>query len=202
MKAVIQLTGLSADRLRVWERRYGAVQPTRSSGEARHYSRAEVKRLQLLQAGVEAGHRISALVALSNEQLRQYAAAKREPEQRDPLIRAICQFDQSELERLLAIQYVGLGLRRFAASVVAPLLREVGERWARGALPIAAEHLASITIRSFLTTALQFGTRRSDHPAILFTTLPDELHEVGTLLAALFTQDMGVRAIYLHSGEN
>jgi len=41
-------TGLSRDVLKVWKRRYGAVEPTRTAGGQRLYSDAHVNRFRLL----------------------------------------------------------------------------------------------------------------------------------------------------------
>ena len=41
--AVTKLTGLSADVVRVWERRYGAVRPVRSEAGTRLYSDADIQ---------------------------------------------------------------------------------------------------------------------------------------------------------------
>ena len=46
---VTERTGLSQDLLRVWERRYRAVSPTRGPGGQRLYSDADIERLQLIQ---------------------------------------------------------------------------------------------------------------------------------------------------------
>ena len=55
---VAQRTGLSQDVLRVWERRYGAVTPSRSSSGLRVYSDADIERLILLRSATRAGRRI------------------------------------------------------------------------------------------------------------------------------------------------
>ena len=47
MRLVILRTGLTADLLRAWEKRYGAVTPMRSHGGQRLYSDADVERLWL-----------------------------------------------------------------------------------------------------------------------------------------------------------
>jgi len=60
--AVCRITGLSPHVVRVWERRYGAIAPLRTPKGTRRYRPADVERLQLLRAGVEAGHRIGSLV--------------------------------------------------------------------------------------------------------------------------------------------
>ena len=69
--AVSKLTGISADTLRVWERRYRVVEPVRTEKGGRLYSRDEVSRLVKIKALVDEGHAISTLVNLDDEQLHQ-----------------------------------------------------------------------------------------------------------------------------------
>jgi hypothetical protein len=67
---VVQLTGLTADTVRAWERRYGLVRPVRSDGGTRLYSDADVTRLQLAAALTETGHAIGSLAGLDDDALR------------------------------------------------------------------------------------------------------------------------------------
>lgn len=69
--AVSKLTGISPDTLRVWERRYQVVEPTRTEKGGRLYSREEVARLVKIKALVDQGHTISTLVSLTDEQLHE-----------------------------------------------------------------------------------------------------------------------------------
>src|SRR5512141_1849871 len=64
---VAERTGLSQDVLRVWERRYDAVQPVRSPGGQRHYSDADIERLSLLRAATGAGRSIGQVARLPTE---------------------------------------------------------------------------------------------------------------------------------------
>src|SRR5678815_2708765 len=76
-------TGLSPDVLRVWERRYGVVEPHRSSGGQRVYSDSDIERLSLLHRATKGGHGISHVASLSKSRLeelvRDVEAARREP---------------------------------------------------------------------------------------------------------------------------
>lgn len=69
--AVSTLTGIPVPTIRVWEFRYQAVQPARSSGNSRLYSRADVDRLLLLKAAVDAGFQIGTVAQLPDPQLRE-----------------------------------------------------------------------------------------------------------------------------------
>ena len=50
IQVVAKRTGLTADVLRVWEKRYAVVEPGRSSGGHRLYSDVDVERLGLLES--------------------------------------------------------------------------------------------------------------------------------------------------------
>mgnify|MGYP001577080208 CR=1 FL=1 len=71
ISAVARLTGISPHVLRVWERRYGVVQPNRSKNQRRKYSSADIQRLSLLKTLVDNGHSIGSVVELSMDQLNE-----------------------------------------------------------------------------------------------------------------------------------
>ncbi len=196
--AVSRLTGLSPHVLRAWERRYGAVRPLRTPGGTRRYRESEVMRLRLLRAAVEAGHPISEVAALGDAELERRVETREAPAQGplQALLSALHRLDVDEVERQLALQLAALGPRRFGSLVVSPLLREVGERWKAGELCVAAEHLASAAIRSLLGSSLR---RRAlaQAPTVLFTTPPNERHEIGALVAAVAAAEAGANAVFL-----
>jgi len=65
---VAQLTQISVERLRAWERRYGLV-PAHRAGKTRFYSASQLTRLTKIKRLIDAGHPISSLVELTDEQL-------------------------------------------------------------------------------------------------------------------------------------
>ncbi|MDJ0847624.1 MAG: MerR family transcriptional regulator [Myxococcota bacterium] len=67
---VAQLTGLSPDTIRAWERRYETVAPLRSEGGTRMYSESDVARLQLMRALTDCGEQIGSIAPLENDALR------------------------------------------------------------------------------------------------------------------------------------
>jgi DNA-binding transcriptional MerR regulator len=195
---VSRLTGLSPHVLRAWERRYGAVEPLRTAGGTRRYRESDLARLRLIQAAVGAGHPIGDVARLDEAELRRRARV-REGDERPALreiLAALDSLEAAEAERLLGIQLAALGPRRFAQSVVLPLLAEVGSRWERRELCVASEHLASVVVRSLLGPLLR---RRggAPTPALLFTTLTGDHHELAVLVAAVIATDLGANAVYL-----
>lgn len=67
---VSNLTGIPVQTIRVWESRHAVVQPTRSAGNVRLYRRADIERLSLLKAVVDAGHAIGTVASLTDRQIR------------------------------------------------------------------------------------------------------------------------------------
>jgi DNA-binding transcriptional MerR regulator len=199
LRTAARLTGLSPEVLRAWERRYDAVRPIRTQGGTRRYSAADLDRLRLLKAAVDAGHRIGQVAQMEIEELERHARfSESRPEGvLEPILYSLDQLDDATATRLLSLQLSALGPARFAREVALPLVQEIGERWANGRMGIAAEHLASGILRSLLGAALQPTVSSLLGPRIVFGTPTDERHELGLLMAALTALGAGANPLYL-----
>lgn len=199
LRTAARLTGLSPEVLRAWERRHRVVQPLRTPGGTRRYTAADLDRLRLVKAAVDAGHRIGQVAQLDLAELKQCSAVAeaRPAGQRDELLAALDRLDHATCQRLLSLQLSALGPSRFARDVALPLVHEIGERWAKGEMGIAAEHLASGILRSLLGSALQPTASSLLGPRIVFATPTGERHELGVLVAALTALGAGANPLYL-----
>ena len=193
---VAALTGLTADRLRAWERRYDVVRPARSPNGYRAYTADQVALLRAFAKLVERGARIGDLVH------RQPAEVIAESMHRlpsnsplGPLMAAVAALDRDEVEAMVAQQLALRGLRRFADEIVLPLAEMVGDLWVVGELPIAAEHLASEVVLHALKGGLRHGRARG--PMAVCACLPGERHEWGFLTALAHAHEAGWRIHYL-----
>lgn len=70
IQAVARLTGIAAETLRTWERRYRIVDPQRTPGGDRLYSDRDVERLVLVRQLREIGHSVGALSKRPTESLQ------------------------------------------------------------------------------------------------------------------------------------
>jgi DNA-binding transcriptional MerR regulator/methylmalonyl-CoA mutase cobalamin-binding subunit len=199
LRSAAQLTGLSPELLRAWERRYRAVEPLRTPGGTRRYRASDLERLRLLRAAIDAGHRIGSIAGLGDAELAQLGSAVAGPP-RDRLadvLRALDEFAGAEAQRLLAIQLSTLGSVRFAREIALPLLVEIGERWIGKKMCVASEHLATAVLRSMLGSALQPSATSLRGARVVFSTLGGERHELGLLMAALSAMGAGANPVYL-----
>ena len=209
---VSERTGLSQDILRIWERRYRAVAPTRTAGGERLYSDADVERLRLLDAAVTAGRRIGRVAALPTSGLAELVADDRAAKDRGGAARASSDADttfiETALQRVRNLDARGLDdlLRRNAAVIGTPafleqsvvaLLREIGDRWHNGRLSIAEEHMASAVIEAFLVAAIQTMAVPDGAPSVLVGTLPGSRHVIAAALVAAAASAAGWRPVFL-----
>jgi DNA-binding transcriptional MerR regulator len=193
---VAELTGLAAARLRAWERRYVVVRPRRMPNGYRAYTADQVALLRAFARLIEAGERIGDLAARPREDVLAQAEVRSLDESpHAALMEAVRAFDRERLEGLVAQQLALRGLRAFAEEVVMPLAQSVGDLWALGKIPIAAEHLASEVVLHALKGGLRMS--RGSGPLLVGACLPGERHEWGILGTLAVIQEDGWRIHYL-----
>src|SRR6187399_644453 len=146
ISVVAERTGLSRDVLRVWERRYSAVEPMRTPGGQRLYSNDHIDRFRLLAAATKHGRNISVVAALPTADLERLVAeddAERvvSPESlpaqeglADVAMAHTRALDGSALDRELRRTIGRRGLPLFLHDVVPALMHQVGEEWEAGRL--------------------------------------------------------------------
>jgi len=190
---------VSPDLLRVWERRYGLLDPQRTNGGFRLYTHADEERVRAMRRHLAQG--FSAAVAA-----RMALRAPVPPPDADregvlevavgELGAALEGFHDVEgqvvLDRLLATFSIETVLR----DVVLPYLRSLGDRWASGELSVGQEHFASGMLRGRL-----FGLARGFDigvgPRALLACPAGEQHDLGLLCFGIGLREHGWRVTYL-----
>ncbi len=206
--AVTRSTGLTAHVIRVWEKRYGAVKPTRTATNRRLYSDEEVERLGLLRDITRSGNSIGAVAQLPLEKLRALAAETRQGKAGQPgaqaqtpaleeCLAAVTQLDAGALERALVQGAAQLGAQGLLQRVIAPLAETIGELWREGTITSAHEHFASAVLRVYLGQTAQSFAGAERAPVLVVGTPSGQLHELGALLAAAAAANLGWRVTYI-----
>ncbi len=214
IKAVALKTGLTTHTIRVWERRYGIINPKRTETNRRLYSEKDVEKLLLLKRATQAGHSIGQLSELSKEALeglvreqkivRPKHSAESQLKGNEPpelytkaSINAALRFNNDELENILTEASVNFSQPVLVDKIVIPILHELGEEWFRGDMRVAQEHSASATIRTFLGRLLNTIIVPDNAPVLVTATVAGLFHEFGALLAAISAASQGWKAKYL-----
>jgi MerR family transcriptional regulator, light-induced transcriptional regulator len=192
--AVARRTGIGADTLRKWERRYGVLRPSRTTGGQRRYDERDVARVEWLRDRLAEGFRIGEAAALLETD---HASAESSTAGLcEAIVAAVADTDTRRLAALVEQSFTLHDVETAIEEIVGPALRRVGDRWRGGAECIAEEHLLSEVVLARLRSLL--GDRRSAvRGTAVLACAPGERHEVGLLALAVLLQADGWLSIYL-----
>ncbi|WP_395751799.1 MerR family transcriptional regulator [Prosthecobacter sp.] len=222
-----KLSGLSQHVIRIWERRYSALSPSRTGTNRRMYCDEAVKRLKLLKMLTENGHRIGGVARLSTEELEQLAqgtvpvarpvpvipadpTAPSSADDRVPqvpamepahyvesAIEAAKRYDCEGLRKMLLQARLQYGQRGMLHQVLCPLIVKIGSNWQHGEMRASHEHIATAVIRELLLTPVPGSQTPAHAPELVVATPAGELHELGALIVAASARDLGWYVTYL-----
>ncbi|WP_447600118.1 MerR family transcriptional regulator [Nitrospira sp. Nam80] len=203
---VAKLTGLSKDVIRVWERRFGLLQPTRGANRYRNYSDEDVALLRYLKAELDAGGSIGELARLGREELMN-RARRTAPRQSvvghtfdrllQELLAALDPFDRIKFEKRLNGAVAVVPFEEALHGILLPLQEEVGARWHDGRLDVAIEHYVTKQVQQKIFSAMnqlpvaEFGAK------VVVACPPGEEHDIGALVVAYRCRVRGCRVYYL-----
>jgi DNA-binding transcriptional MerR regulator/methylmalonyl-CoA mutase cobalamin-binding subunit len=222
IQTVSQMCGLSTHCIRAWEKRYGAIKPSRSENGRRLYSDTELTRLLMLGKLSSLGNSISLIAQLPDielEQLIEKMSTGRslghfptvsthsknlvEPKTYlNNLFMALHSYKLDILTHELNKASMDLSCKDFALEVVAALFRKVGEYVHNGRMNIAQEHTLSAITKFFIGRRIAQHYRGEVNSKIKVTlaTPIGEYHSIGLLLSSLLLAEHNVNFVYL--GEN
>jgi MerR family transcriptional regulator, light-induced transcriptional regulator len=205
---------VTAHVIRIWERRYRALAPTRTGTNRRMYSEEDVRRLKMLGELTARGHRIGCIAELRLDELEHLLqgdsprgdrsfAVDASPELTTTedyvaaCLTAAKSFEGDRLRRLLQRARLQFGQRGMLRQVIAPLISQIGVAWQEGLLRSGQEHLGTAMIREVLMTPVPGSQTATNAPEIVVATPSGEIHELGALLVAASARDLGWRVTYL-----
>lgn len=207
-----QASGVSPHVIRIWERRYNALSPSRTCTNRRMYCDEAVLRLKLLHVLTENGHRIGRVAGLCTAELEELvkklpvnaevttppAGSLELPAQFvEAAIDASKRYDSDELRGILSQARRQLGQRGMLHHVICPMILKIGESWQQGTLRPSHEHIATAVIREMLLTPVPGSQIAAHAPELVVATPAGELHELGALIVAASARDLGWHVTYL-----
>jgi MerR family transcriptional regulator, light-induced transcriptional regulator len=216
LKVVLKETGLAADTLRAWERRYGLPTPQRTEGGHRLYSQYDIETIKWLIKRQAEGLSISRAVDLWNEKLASGA---------DPLadsagqtfatlatfsatdtnldslrakwIQACMEFNESAAEQVLNQAFSMFPMEVVCTGVLQKGMTEIGSLWYGNEASVQQEHFASALALRRLDALLSATPAPTQNKTVLVGCAPDEWHTFTPLLLSLLLRRRGLNVIYL-----
>ncbi|MDQ6729311.1 MAG: MerR family transcriptional regulator [Actinomycetota bacterium] len=185
---------VTPDLLRAWERRYGLLQPVRSSGGFRLYSEDDAERVARMRRALDDG--LSAAEAARAALDRGLPSTGLLEDGAGRLLAAIERYDEAEAHAVLDAGLAACGLELVLRDVIFPTLTQVGLRWEQGTLEIGHEHFASQLIRGRLLSLARLWNRGAG-PLGLLACGPGEKHDISLIAFGLLLSSHGWRILFL-----
>ncbi|MEO5705398.1 MAG: MerR family transcriptional regulator [Candidatus Limnocylindrales bacterium] len=177
IKQAAARAGVTVPVLRAWERRYGIVDPARSSGGYRQFDEDSVARIRTMRTLVDEGWSPSAAAAailagevpvtLAAEEVYEPGAAAirrsvvdavpadEADALTDRFLDAARRVDPGAIAAVLDDLFARGSFERVATDLLFPALERLGEAWANGDVGVAGEHMASGAVQRRLALALE-----------------------------------------------
>ncbi|HSY80727.1 MAG TPA: MerR family transcriptional regulator [Gemmatimonadaceae bacterium] len=211
-------TGISPHVLRVWERRYRAIEPTRTDGGRRLYSDADIERLRLMALATAAGRGISQVAKLPTKELARLVRDDEEARRQlgttrrgrtsgttagNDVVAARARaraLDAVGLERVLRRSAALVGASAFLDTVATPLLKEIGDQRSAGELAPGEEQLVLVALRRVIEGIVPVLIVSVDAPNLLVATPVGDRQEIEAVMATAGAAIEGWRVTYLGPG--
>jgi DNA-binding transcriptional MerR regulator len=214
IRAVSQETGVPADTIRAWERRYGFPRPQRTPTNQRRYSARDLAAVSWLLARTNEGMAISqAVQRLRIEhpetfRVEQVTTPAPRPSPRNDsraalrerLVEALVDVDGLAAERVFDEALARFSIEEVCLSIVEGALVQIGEHWERGLLPAGVEHFATRLVTRRLSLLFNQLSPPVGRGRIVATCAPGEEHELGLLMLSIFVARRGWSVVFLGGG--
>lgn len=218
LNKVLQETGIKADTLRAWERRYQLPVPARTEGGHRLFSAYDIETIKWLLARQDEGLRISQAV----DYWRELIAAGADPLEgqsqlsslnptfsnddtvRQPLstltrlwIDNALSFNEVEADQILDTAFAQFPWELVCTNLILQGLSDIGKRWYRGEITVQQEHFAAELVVKKLGALTSAAPPVFHQQKVLLSCPPGEFHTIPLLMINTLLRYRGWEVTYL-----
>jgi methanogenic corrinoid protein MtbC1 len=196
------LSGVKMHTIRIWEKRYNVLNPTRTDTNIRLYDDSDLRRLLNISLLIKNGYKISKVASWSESDIKNVVVKVSETKNADPdyvdrFIFHMINFDNVEIEKLLSEVLADYEFEEAYFKVFFKLFERVGTYWQVGSVFPAQEHYISNLFRQKLISAIDNCPVKGDRSAMLFFLPENELHEISLLFYSYLARKQGFNVVYL-----
>jgi DNA-binding transcriptional MerR regulator len=197
------LSGVKAHTIRIWEKRYHLLSPSRTDTNIRFYNDVDLRRIINVSLLVNNGFKISKVARLDELKLKESVleVTKKnttEPDYIERLILYMLNFDNIGFYKLVDEIIAKKGLEESFVKVFFALFERIGTYWQVGSIFPAQEHyVTSILRQKLIAETDKLGFENLNGMTMLFFLPDGELHEMSLLFYAFLAKKYGYNIIYL-----
>ena len=205
IKDLENLSGIKAHTIRIWEKRYNVLEPTRTDTNIRLYDLASLQKLLNITLLHNHGYKISKISKYPPEKIpqlvREIVSEKSAKSHAISAFKmAMMNFDHTKFFSTYNTLLAEKSFREVFYEVFIPLMTELGLLWQSDTITPAHEHFLSYLIKQKLminTEKVQvLEPTKLDKVFVLYLPM-NEIHELGIMYLNYEILDHGYKTIYL-----
>jgi DNA-binding transcriptional MerR regulator len=204
IKDLENLTGIKAHTLRIWEKRYGIIQPKRTDTNIRYFTEDDVQKVLHITMLNRKGHKISKIAKMTSDEIIKLVAHHADVNENfenelDALMMAIFELDATKFNLILDSQINYYGLEYVINVIFYPLLDKLSLMWMAGSIKGVHETFVTNAIKRKIIHQIEnikVKEYRSDIKVLLFLA-ENETHELSALFAEYVLAKNHIKAINL-----
>lgn len=202
IKDLEHLSGVKAHTIRIWEKRYGLLDPERTDTNIRYYSDSDVRKILNVSMLIKNGYKISHVASFDESRLQsEVVRINRNSgdinKHSDHLLLLTVNFDSFGFEQQVDKLISEYDFRKAFEQVIFPFLERIGILWQAGSIFTAHEHFVSNLIRNRLIRETGKYGKSASAQSVLFFLRENEWHELGLLYFNYLAAYADLRCVYL-----
>ncbi len=188
IKDLESLSGIKAHTLRIWEKRYGIIKPSRTDTNIRFYKDSDLQKILNITLLNRKGIKISKIANMHYDEIRQKVAEITEvgavfEDQLDALMLSVFELDETKFNIILDHQITSKGFEETMNVIIYPLLDKLSMMWIAGSIKGVHENFVNNIIRHKTIVEIDKFNKsdyQSDFRCLIY--LPEnETHELSLL---------------------
>lgn len=205
IKDLESLSGIKAHTIRMWEKRYGVLEPNRTETNIRNYGVTGLQKILNIAFLNENGYKISRISKMEDEEISELVQSITTSKSNysralKSMKVAMMNFDQPLFLKTYDNLLINKTFSEIYLEVFIPLMIEIGNLWQAGTVTPAHEQFISNLIKQKLFINIErlqkVKAAKTDKVFILF--LPDEeIHDIGLYYANYELLSHGYKVIFL-----
>lgn len=152
IKDLEKLSGVKAHTLRIWEKRYGIINPKRTETNIRYYLDEDLKHVLNIALLNKQGHKISKIAQMCNETIMKKVAEISDVDEEfeihlDALTLSLLELNEYKFNKILDSNIQQRGFRATMTEVIYPLLDKLSLMWMTQSINQVHEKFVTANIR-------------------------------------------------------
>ena len=207
IKDLEKLSGIKAHTIRIWEQRYGLIDPKRTQTNIRFYTDEDLKYILNISFLNKNGLRISQIARMGREDVAKKVATISQDNlentnQIQTLTMAMMELNTIKVEQILRNHIQQDNLENTILTLIVPFLEKIGALWLTGSVSTVHEQLVHNIIRQKVLAATEttlLALPKFKPIKCLLYLMPNEETETILILIQFLLLQRGVEVMYLGS---